>query len=93
MPMSEIPFGTADWPGASQASAIPACSISGAYDLSGHPFEPLIRLAEGGDADARRQLFTSLYKELHGIARRELRRCGGALTLGATTLLHEARDA
>jgi RNA polymerase sigma factor (TIGR02999 family) len=32
----------------------------------------------------------SLYRELHGIARRELRRGGGALTLGATTLLHEA---
>lgn len=52
--------------------------------------EPLIRLAEGGNPQAQRQLFTSLYEELHGIARRELRRTGGALTLGATTLLHEA---
>jgi RNA polymerase sigma factor (TIGR02999 family) len=46
--------------------------------------------AEGDDPEARRQLFSSLYQELHGIARRELRRRGGALTLGATTLLHEA---
>lgn len=46
--------------------------------------------AGGDDPAAHRQLFSSLYKELHGIARRELRRRGGALTLGATTLLHEA---
>ena len=31
-----------------------------------------------------------LYDELRRIAQRELRRCGGVLTLGATTLLHEA---
>ena len=35
-------------------------------------------------------MFASLYGELHSIARRELRRGGPALTLGATTLLHEA---
>jgi RNA polymerase sigma factor (TIGR02999 family) len=58
--------------------------------LSDQRLDPLIRLAEGGDPEAQRQLFTSLYEELHGIARRELRRSGGALTLGATTLLHEA---
>jgi RNA polymerase sigma factor (TIGR02999 family) len=58
--------------------------------LSDQQLEPLIRLAEGGDPEARRQLFASLYKELHSIARRELRRSGVALTLGATTLLHEA---
>ena len=58
--------------------------------MSHQQLEPLIRLAEGGDPEARRKLFTSLYEELHGIARRELRRRGGALTLGATTLLHEA---
>ncbi len=52
--------------------------------------EPPVRSAESGDAEARRQLFASLYEELHGIARRELRRNGSALTLGATTLLHEA---
>lgn len=34
-------------------------------------------------------LFAALYAELHRIARRELFRGAGALTLGATTLLHE----
>lgn len=42
------------------------------------------------DPESRQQLFESLYRELHSIARRELRRGGPALTLGATTLLHEA---
>jgi RNA polymerase sigma factor (TIGR02999 family) len=39
--------------------------------------------------ESQQQLFTSLYRELHAIARRELRRRGGAATLGTTTLLHE----
>jgi RNA polymerase sigma factor (TIGR02999 family) len=50
----------------------------------------LITAADTGDRVAREQLFASLYGELHKIARRELRRGGPALTLGATTLLHEA---
>lgn len=52
--------------------------------------EPLIRSAETGDASARQQLFGTLYGELRRIAQRELRRRGSSLTLGATTLLHEA---
>ena len=35
-------------------------------------------------------LFATLYRELHAVAERELRRRGGELTLGTTTLLHEA---
>lgn len=58
--------------------------------MSDQQLEPLASAAECRDAAARRQLFASLYAELHGIARRELRRNGSALTLGATTLLHEA---
>jgi RNA polymerase sigma factor (TIGR02999 family) len=58
--------------------------------LSDQQIASLIRAADSGDAEAGRQLFASLYEELHGIARRELRRNGFALTLGATTLLHEA---
>jgi RNA polymerase sigma factor (TIGR02999 family) len=38
----------------------------------------------------REELFATLYAELHRIAQRELRRNGSPLTLGATTLLHEA---
>jgi RNA polymerase sigma factor (TIGR02999 family) len=36
------------------------------------------------------RLFAGLYNELHKVARRELARRGGNMTLGATTLLHEA---
>lgn len=52
--------------------------------------EPLIRSADAGDARAREQLFATLYGELRKIAQRELRKRGQSLTLGATTLLHEA---
>ena len=54
------------------------------------PIGDLIRSADTGDAGAARTLFDSLYRELHGIAERELHRGGRELTLGATTLLHEA---
>ena len=50
----------------------------------------VLSLAEGGDETSRKQLFASLYGELRRLAERELRRGGPALTLGATTLLHEA---
>lgn len=45
--------------------------------------------ADGGEgaADA---LFAALYAELHGLASRQLARSAGFLTLGTTTLLHEA---
>ena len=36
------------------------------------------------------ELFPLLYRELHRLAQRQLQRNGGAGTLGATTLLHEA---
>jgi RNA polymerase sigma factor (TIGR02999 family) len=49
----------------------------------------LLASAERGDPDAAQQLFAALYAELHRLARRELGR-GNQLTLGATTLLHEA---
>ncbi|MEP6621402.1 MAG: ECF-type sigma factor [bacterium] len=42
------------------------------------------------EAVATKDLFAVLYAELHRIAEHNLRRGGGALTLGATTLLHEA---
>jgi RNA polymerase sigma factor (TIGR02999 family) len=58
--------------------------------LSYPNIEPIIHSAVDGEAEAPRQLFASLYEQLHAIARRELRRSGAALTLGATTLLHEA---
>ena len=49
----------------------------------------LVRRAESGDAAARDALFASLYNDLHRLAQSHLRRSGGNLTMGATTLLHE----
>jgi RNA polymerase sigma factor (TIGR02999 family) len=54
---------------------------------SGHSFiEPAVN-ATGAAADT---LFNALYSELHGMARRELARCGRPRDLSVTTLLHEA---
>jgi RNA polymerase sigma factor (TIGR02999 family) len=50
----------------------------------------LIASAEAGDAAAAETLFASLYAELHRLARRQLARNGSDLTLGTTSLLHEA---
>ena len=50
----------------------------------------LIASAEGGDRSATDALFTALYAELHRMARRQLARSASDLTLGTTTLLHEA---
>jgi RNA polymerase sigma factor (TIGR02999 family) len=52
--------------------------------------DQLIRTADAGDGTAAKELFATLYRELHGLAERQLRRSGAGLTLGATTLLHEA---
>jgi RNA polymerase sigma factor (TIGR02999 family) len=46
--------------------------------------------AEQGDVAAADSLFSALYAELHRLARRELARPGAAVSMGATTLLHEA---
>jgi RNA polymerase sigma factor (TIGR02999 family) len=50
----------------------------------------LIAAADRGDRSASEALFGALYSELHRLARRELARSGRGMTLGATTLLHEA---
>jgi RNA polymerase sigma factor (TIGR02999 family) len=50
----------------------------------------LIASAERGDAQAADALFTALYSELHRMAQRQLARNAGDMTLGTTTLLHEA---
>ncbi len=50
----------------------------------------LFDAAEQGDPEAADALFSALYAELHRLAGRELRRRGTAVTLGVTTLLHEA---
>jgi len=50
----------------------------------------LIIAAEAGDSSATETLFSALYTELHRMAKRELSRRGGDVTLSVTTLLHEA---
>lgn len=50
----------------------------------------LIRAADTGDQTAADRLFTAMYADLHRLAEQQLSRNGGQLTLGATTLLHEA---
>jgi DNA-directed RNA polymerase specialized sigma24 family protein len=50
----------------------------------------LIASTESGDHAAADALFTALYAELHTLAERQLARRGSDLTLGVTTLLHEA---
>jgi RNA polymerase sigma factor (TIGR02999 family) len=53
-------------------------------------FARLVSIAESGDRSAADALFAALYAELHGLASRQLARSAGFLTLGTTTLLHEA---
>lgn len=50
----------------------------------------LISSAEQGDRAAADALFGALYAELHRLARAQLARSEGSLTLGTTSLLHEA---
>lgn len=50
----------------------------------------LIASTEGGDRKAADALFAALYAELHELARRKLAGADSRLTLGPTTLLHEA---
>jgi len=50
----------------------------------------LIERADRSDPAAADALFAMLYAELHRVAEASLRRSGSSLTLGPTTLLHEA---
>jgi RNA polymerase sigma factor (TIGR02999 family) len=59
-------------------------------ESSGSSDPTLVERADAGDAAAKEALFASLYDELHRLAQTHVRRSGGQLTMGATTLLHEA---
>lgn len=50
----------------------------------------LMTAAEQGDSAAKEALFAALYAELHRLAQRQLARQGFGITLGATSLLHQA---
>jgi RNA polymerase sigma factor (TIGR02999 family) len=57
---------------------------------AGDSLTALLARADAGDARARDQLFATLYDELHRLAEAQLHRSQGPITLGPTTLLHEA---
>lgn len=46
--------------------------------------------AQRGDSSAADELFAALYDELHRLAKRELARQAGLISISVTTLLHEA---
>ncbi len=49
-----------------------------------------MKVAETGDPAAASALFATLYSELHRLARAQLARSSNELTIGTTSLLHEA---
>ena len=57
---------------------------------TGDSLTALLAKADAGDARARDQLFATLYDELHRLAEAQLHRSHGPITIGPTTLLHEA---
>lgn len=59
-------------------------------DASSPNLATLFAEAERRDPSSSAALFTALYAELHRIAERELRRQGWGVSLGATSLLHDA---
>lgn len=54
------------------------------------PIAELAARAATGETAAKDALFEALYGELHRLAQSHLYRSGGPITLGATTLIHEA---
>ena len=52
-------------------------------------FSSLVQAAKSGDGVAMDTLFSTLYSELHRIAKRELGRQWAPKNLSVTTLLHE----
>jgi RNA polymerase sigma factor (TIGR02999 family) len=54
------------------------------------PLSSLIDSADAGDRSSAETLFATLYAELHRLAQRQLARNGSDLTLGTTSLLHDA---
>ena len=66
----------------------PVTRSEGCLDIT--PFDATARNARELTPAPADDHFALLYEELHRLAERVLRRDGGAITLGATTLVHEA---
>lgn len=75
-------------PGAVRRGDLTAATIERGDEVHSE-FDTLIRRAAQSE-NAAEELFAQLYGELHRLAEHTLRRDGGAMTLGTTTLLHEA---
>ncbi|HEX4824755.1 MAG TPA: ECF-type sigma factor [Candidatus Polarisedimenticolaceae bacterium] len=56
----------------------------------GESLASLFAVAESGNRSAADALFKALYAELHRLARGQLAKNAGQLTIGTTSLLHEA---
>jgi RNA polymerase sigma factor (TIGR02999 family) len=67
-----------------------SASADGAAPIPPSEITALLEAAGGGDRAAFDRLFTAVYDELRTIARRQLRRSAGSLTLDTTALVHEA---
>jgi RNA polymerase sigma factor (TIGR02999 family) len=72
-----------------QTEASPGHSQAGECRV-GSTISSLFGAAESGDSAAADALFSTLYNELHRLAKRELARRGSPASLSVTTLLHEA---
>jgi RNA polymerase sigma factor (TIGR02999 family) len=68
----------------------PRVPVRAAEESVEPPISSLIASVESGERCAADALFAALYSELRRLARRQLARRGAGVTLGATTLLHEA---
>jgi RNA polymerase sigma factor (TIGR02999 family) len=58
--------------------------------MAAHEITERFEAARRGDPQAMEQVFQMVYRDLHGLARRELARRPAPATLGATALVHEA---
>ncbi len=68
--------------------------MTGSHPRAGESSQPnlteLLNRADQADPRAAEELFALLYGELRRLAERHLQRGGGGLTLGTTTLVHDA---
>lgn len=81
-------FETLDRPDKTREAAFLLLAVLGVSVSS--QIASLIEVAERGGSSAAEPLFKALYAELHWLAKCELARQGGDMSIGVTSLLHEA---
>src|SRR4029079_17101827 len=81
----------AAWPRVRYRAAARARDGGGAMTAAVAPnLSTLVASIEREHTGSANSLFSTLYADLHRMARRELAKRGSGVSLGATTLLHEA---